>query len=70
MHMIMPWFLHVSQEGVARFGMAGKVRVLLRDINSDLVAAWNDPQAFGADKYKEDVQVSRRHTRGYCSDLV
>ena len=65
--------MHVSQEGVARFGlieMAGKIRVLLRDINSDLVAAWNDPQAFGEDKYKEDVQVSRRHTRGYCSDLV
>lgn len=55
--------------------MAGKVssiRILLRDINSDLVAAWNDPQAFGADKYKEDVQVSSRHVicRGYYNDLV
>ena len=41
--------------------MAAKasIRVLLRDNNSDLVAAWKDPQAFGADKYKEDVQVSR-----------
>ena len=50
--------------------MAAKVsiRVLLRDNNSDLVAAWKDPQAFGADKYKEFVQVSG-HTicQGYCT---
>ena len=41
--------------------MADKVsiRVFLRDISSELVASWNDPQAFGTDKYKGDVQVSR-----------
>lgn len=41
--------------------MAAKtsIRILLRDINSDMVEAWNDPQAFGADKYKKDVEVSQ-----------
>lgn len=38
--------------------MSVSVRLLLRDINDDMVAAWRDPQAFGGDKYKEAVQVS------------
>ena len=39
--------------------MAGKsqIRLLLRDINADMVSAWSDLLAFGADKYKEFVQV-------------
>lgn len=41
--------------------MAGRaqtqIRLLLRDINADMVSAWSDPRAFGGDKYKEFVQV-------------
>ena len=40
--------------------MASKVtlQLVLRDINHDMVKAWNDPQAFGGDDYKDCVQVS------------
>ena len=46
--------------------MAAKAsfRVLLRDNNSEMIDAWNDPQAFGTHKYKEDVLVSRHIARG------
>ena len=33
-------------------------KVLLRDINSDLVAAWKDAEVFGEEKYGELVEVS------------
>ena len=39
--------------------MASKVtlQLVLRDINHDMVKAWNDPQAFGGDDCKDYVQV-------------
>ena len=32
-------------------------KVLLRDLNPDMVAAWQDPQAFGDDKFTNLVEV-------------
>lgn len=32
-------------------------KVLLRDVNPDMVAAWQDPEAFG-DKFTDLVEVS------------
>lgn len=32
-------------------------KVLLRDINSDMVAAWQDPEVFGEDKFTDLVEV-------------
>ena len=44
--------------------MASKVtlQLVLRDINHDMVKAWNDPQAFGGDDYKDCVQVCYKTT--------
>ena len=35
-------------------------KVLLRDLNPDMVAAWQDPEAFGDGKYTDLVEVRRR----------
>ena len=35
-------------------------KVLLRDHNPDMVAAWQDPEAFGDGKYTDLVEVRRR----------
>ena len=32
-------------------------KILLRDLNPDMVAAWKDPEAFGDDKFTDLVEV-------------
>jgi hypothetical protein len=33
-------------------------KVILRDFNPDMVAAWQDPKAFGDSKFTELVEIS------------
>ena len=41
-------------------------KVLLRDVNPDMVAAWQDSEGFGEDKFTDLVEV-RPSSRDHCS---
>ena len=45
-------------------------KVLLRDINSDMVAAWEDGEAFGEEKYRELVEVSETRERNSLASTL
>lgn len=41
-------------------------KVVLRDVNPDMVAAWQDSEAFGEDKFTDLVEV-RSSSQVHCS---